>query len=450
MDKWLRNTNIVKIVALGIAILLWVVVHLDLQENNDTTTPALRNTTVSNVMVQAVYDDTQYSIVSIEPKEVTVVLKGKDSAIRQISPKNLQIKADLSKLAAGTYELPVKPDEPLPAGVTAEVTPDKVRVVMEEKQMKEVPVLIQVTGTPANGYKAGQPVVNPGRVYVTVPSSMVDTVDSARGEISIDKATGTVNKKIKLSAYDKKGNELRASVSPPVAEVEVPVTLPFKTMPLQIKWTGQPARGYAVAGVQQSVEQITVYGPQAVLDKMEIYEGLEVDISGIKEDRVYSLDIPVKNKELQIDPVKVEVKVNVVPSVTKTLDNIPISFNGLNDSLQAKFLSPESGTLNVTVEGTPGAIDKLRAQDLKAAVNVGSLQPGRYDLNANVGLPPFIKRTDDAGKVSVEISQKTVSADRGEASPTPQPTPSPSPSPQPSAAAAGDGKTQTKSNESNR
>ncbi len=29
MDKWLRNTNVVRIVALVIGILLWVVVHME-------------------------------------------------------------------------------------------------------------------------------------------------------------------------------------------------------------------------------------------------------------------------------------------------------------------------------------------------------------------------------------------------------------------------------------
>lgn len=432
MDKWLRNTNVVKVVALAIGVLLWVVVHLDVKTNTGVSSPAPRDYTISNVMVQALYDETQFGIVSVEPPEVTVSLKGDDSKIRELNPSNFKIVADLTELGAGTHELTVAADSPLPKGVTLEIVPNKVKVVMEEKKMKEIPVQIDVTGKPAEGFRAGQPIVNPGRVYISAPASKIDAAVTARAEVNIEGAKTNVIKKVKLAAYDKAGNEVKGSISPPVLEVEIPVTLPLKSMPLQIKWIGQPAKGFAVSAVQQSVEQITVYGTQDVLDKMEFYEGVEIDISGLKEDKQFSVEIPVKNKAVQVEPARVEVKVTVVPSVTKLLESVPITLSAPTEGLQSKLITPENGRFSVLVEGAPGTVDKLRPQDLQGFVNVSNLTPGTHELPISISLPPFVKRLEPLVKASVELSAKV----KAETVPT---TASPSPisaSPSPSAAAA--------------
>lgn len=423
MDKWLRNTNVVRIVALAIGVLLWVVVHLDVETNSYSATGDARNT-ISNVMVQAVYDETQFGIVSIEPSEVTVTLKGDESKIRELNPGNFKIVADLSKLQAGTYDLPVAAESELPRGVSLEIVPGKVKVVMEEKKMKEIPVQIDITGKPADGYRAGTPILNPGRVYISGPASKIEAAETARATVNIEDAKQNVSKKVKLAAYDKYGNEVKGAISPPVLEVEVPITLPLKSMPLQIKWIGQPAKGYAVASVQQSVEQITVYGTQDVLDKMEFYEGVELDITDLKEDKVFNVDIPVKNKALSIDPPKLEVKVTVVPAVTKTLGSIPLNLGVANEGVEAKLTLPDNGLTSVTVEGAPSAIDKLRPQDIQAMVNVSNLAPGTYELPISISLPPFVKRLDAPAKATVEITAKLKTEGQSSAQAiTPKPTP---------------------------
>ncbi|WP_438449057.1 CdaR family protein [Gorillibacterium sp. sgz5001074] len=404
MDKWLRNTNVVKVVALAIGIMLWVVVHLDVETNSGKATPSVPNTTISNVMVQALYDETQFGIVSIEPSEVTVTLIGDTAKIRELNPSNFKIVADLTKLTAGTYELPVTADSPLPKGVSLEIVPNKVKVTMEEKKMKEIPVQIDVTGKPAAGFRAGQPIVNPGRVYFSAPASKIENAVTAKAEVNIEGAKANVTKKVKLIAYDKAGHEVKGSISPPVLEIEIPVTLPLKSMPLQIKWTGQPAKGFAVASVQQSVEQITVYGTQDVLDRMEFYEGVEIDISGIKEDKVYTVDIPVKNKDIRVEPGKLEVKVIVVPSVTKVLEQVPVTLNTPNEGLKAALTAPANGRISLAVEGASAVVEKLKPQDLVGLVNVSNLSPGSYELPISVSLPPFVKRTDTPVKATVQLT----------------------------------------------
>ena len=59
----------------------------------------------------------------------------------------------------------------------------------------------------------------------------------------------------------------------------------------------------------------------------------------------------MRNKVTQLDPAKVTVHVEIVPSITKALENVPITIIGQNESFNTKVTLPETGKLNITVEG---------------------------------------------------------------------------------------------------
>lgn len=415
MDKWLRNTNVVRILALCIGILLWVVVQMDIESTTPSSNPAaVRTNTISNVMVQPIYDENQYSIVSIEPSEVTVVLRGRDADLRKVT--NLQVRLDLTNQGAGTFYMELKPYGDLPSGVSVEFIPSQVKVVLEEKQIKEIPVKINVIGTPAAGFKAGEPIVNPSRVWVTVPASQLDAVEYAVGEVLIDQATSRVKKQVKLTVMDKNGNEVKASASPPAVDVEVPVTAPIKMLPLQIQWIGEPARGYAVASVQQTAEQVAVYGPQDILDQMDYFAGPKIDLTGLTEDKWFSVELPLPQDGLKVEPAKVDVKVTVVPAVAKTIPNIPLTISGQNEGVIVNVVNPEHGVLSVVFEGAPDLMDDLNAQDIRATINVSDLTPGRHIIPVQFSLPPHIKLVDGPIRATVDISLR-------QREPSPNPTP---------------------------
>jgi YbbR domain-containing protein len=51
MDQWLRNTNVVKVLALVIGIMLWAVVHMDDNTMAGTSANGVREEQISNVSV---------------------------------------------------------------------------------------------------------------------------------------------------------------------------------------------------------------------------------------------------------------------------------------------------------------------------------------------------------------------------------------------------------------
>ncbi|MEW9702541.1 YbbR-like domain-containing protein [Paenibacillus sp. SI8] len=408
MDKWLRNTNVVRIVALIIGIFLWVVVHLE--ETNVTGSSPLRERveTINNVAITTKYDDSHYFISSMSPANVQVVLTGKEATLKKVTTNNTyQIQLDLTQVGKGDHQLALTPVG-FPADVEVQVIPRTVNVVVEELQMKEVPVVINVKGTPAAGLKAGQPIVKPNKVYITAATSKLEQIENVRGEVSVDKAQSAVTKQVRLQAFDKNGKEIQVNMNQSVVDVEVPITSPFQTIPLQIKLSGEPAKGFAIASVTQNPEKITVYGTQEVVDRLEFYQGPQVNVQDLKETQEFSLDIPLRNKVTQLDPAKVTVKVEIVPSVSKTIDNIPITIIGQNESYNTKVIVPEAAKLSITVEGAPALIDQIKTEDIQAILDVSNLPPGKHELNVALNLPTYVKRgMPQEVKATVEISEKT-------------------------------------------
>jgi YbbR domain-containing protein len=234
-----------------------------------------------------------------------------------------------------------------------------------------------------------------------------------------------------------------------VVDVEVPVTSPFKQMPLQVKLIGEPAPGYAVAAYTQNPELVTVYGPQDLLDKMDFFDGLQIDISGMKDTLKKTFDLPHKPNVLRVEPAKVEITVEITPSVTKTLDNIPVRMIGKNDGYTAK-LAPDTTALKVTLEGAPGVLDALKSQDVQAVVDISNLAPGMHELPVTLNLPTFIKKPAQEFQAKVEVSPasgtkpsttaKPVTGPlSGAGSPIPSANPEPAPTPGPSRGAGGSG-----------
>ncbi|WP_010277209.1 CdaR family protein [Paenibacillus senegalensis] len=407
MDKWLRNDNVVKVVALAMGILLWVVVHnTEVQNSAGIINSATGDLRYNNVKVEPEYDTETYTVSVIEPSEVAVILRGRQSDLKQVqaSIRSFKIKADLTKYESGTYTAFLH-SSGLPDNVTAEIIPQAVRVVIEEKQMKEVDVVIEPTGTPAEGFRVGKPIVTPGRVYVTVPESRLDEVAMARAEVNVDGASSTVSKQVTLTVIDQNGNPMEdLEVSPQVVDVEVPVTSPFKQMPLQMRVTGQPAAGFSVAAVKLSSEQVTVFAPQNVLDNLEFLEGPPIDLSGIRETTTLTIPLEPTGDLIDINPTEVEVTVEIARSQTKSFMGHSIEIIGQDDSLSAGIVEPDGGTVDIILEGAPSLLNQVNAEDLQAVIDISNLPPGRYELPIKLNLPLYIRKASGPElKATVEI-----------------------------------------------
>lgn len=417
MDKWLRNSNVVRVLALLLGILLFLVVHMDDQQTPSSRVPETATSTeIDDVSIEPVnLDDAKYALVSMEPEHVRLRITGRPSALSRINPLHAKVQLDLSEATKGEQTMRLAAVG-FPDGLRVEIIPDRVTVVLEEIVNKEMAVEIEVQGTPLKGLVAGTPIVQPNRVFVRTPKSRADSVARIVGIVNVEGATETVSKQVKLVAYNKNSEIVEAEITPSVVEVDIPITLPSKTMPLQIPLTGSPAPGFSLASVWQSVQEVTVYGNQEYLNSLEFYNGPEIDLTGLAESRNLTLQIPLRGDVVSVEPSTVTVSINLIGAQRRTFEGLPISVSGLPDEYELTFLDPADGVMDVTLEGAPDLLNELQPEDIDIVLDVGNLPTGEHQVKLAFGLPSYVQVVQDQpATVRVRISEAAQPAG-GEAS----------------------------------
>ncbi|MBW7476281.1 hypothetical protein K0T92_16230 [Paenibacillus oenotherae] len=421
MDKWLSHPTSLKILSLVMGILLWAVVHFDSDSPPNTVASLTETQDIAAVKIKVVgLDDRKYALRLLEPTTVKLRVTGSRSDLLSASPDDYKVTVDVTGIAEGRTTLPVKVS--LPNGIDyVRVEPQSVNVVLEQMLTKEYEVSIKTDGLPGKGYKTGTPIVKPNnRVHVTLPEDRMDSVSFVGARVSVEGEEETVTeKKVKLLVLDKNGKEMTdAIINPSVVEVEIPITKPFKKLPLQIGFTGKLPKGLAIASFEPGVEQVTVYGPQDVLDKYDFYDGINIDLSKLTQSGTIELDIKPEEGIATVDPATVTITYRIVNAESKLLSQLPVTIIGLSDGLKAKLTSPADGTVDLPVEGAANVLTGVSVKDVQLIADLSGLGPGNHVVPIDIHLPRFVAHSADIPlSITVEITDATAVSAPGESEP---------------------------------
>lgn len=406
MDKWLSNPTAMKLVALALGLILWAVVHFDDSQPAPAVTSSLETKTFSTVKVQPYgLNERSYVLQGFDPPTVKLTVRGTKSDLLRATTEDYRVRVDLSTVTEGEHTLTLRAE--LPRGVDlVSMTPDTVKVTVEELQTKEFEVEIATKGTPVQGYKAGIPILRPtNRVHVTLPSGELSRVVKVAGTVSVEGESKTIkSKSVKLAAYDSAGNPIEGAVlDPAVLEVDVPITNPYKTVPLQFKLLGHMPPGLSIASFKPDAEQVTVYGPQNVLDKVEFVEA-DVQLAQLTKSGKVTIKLQGVDAITEYSPAEVNVDIDVVLSSTRSIQGLPVTIEGLGEGLHAKIVDPSTEKVDITVQGAPAMLDTLQPGDVDVVADLSGRGPGTYTVPIVVNSPRFIDQAGGNMSVTVEIA----------------------------------------------
>ncbi|MDG0791333.1 CdaR family protein [Cohnella ginsengisoli] len=209
---------------------------------------------------------------------------------------------------------------------------------------------------------------------------------------------------MKLVAYDGSGQEIPgAEVDPAVLEVEVPITNPFKQVPIQLKLIGQLPSGLSVENLTPSAEQATIYGPQTELDKIDFIEA-DLNLSEVTKSGKVDITLNKSDAITEVSPAAITVDVQVVLTQTRTIQGLPITIKGLGNGLKMQIMNPASGQADITFKGAPAVLDKLQPGDVSVEADLSGRGPGTYTIPLNVNSPRFVDQSGGNTSIEVEIA----------------------------------------------
>ncbi|MFC4075365.1 CdaR family protein [Salinithrix halophila] len=397
MDKWLQNNTVIKLVALALAIMLWMSV-------NDTSLhfPQDRDDTrmINNVTLEALYDEDRFEVVQV-PDSVNFVLRGDAFSLNMVTPGRYKAFVDLRELKAGRHpNVPVKV-EGLPRGVDVDVRPSSVDVVMEKKQQKEMAVQVNVIGKPDDQFKMGEPVVKPARVLVRGPESVLDQVKAVKATVNAEGAKETISRSASLQIYGENGLLSGVEVNPELVDVTLPVASPNAIVPLKVDIGKYPPKGYAIENLTVNTDQVTVYGSKNDVEALEYYPGPKLDLSKAKNDRTFELPIPLTEGAVKVEPDKAEIKVDIVKSATKTMKDVPVKIKGKDDGSRASIMGETK--LDFPLHGAPSLLKKIKKSGVEAYIDVSNLSNGEHRVPVRLNLPNYIRLEGEEPSVTVSI-----------------------------------------------
>jgi len=186
----------IKLISLLLAFVLWVYVQ-GLEEKERFVSVPLE---VRNV-------PSGFMISSDIPDYVSVVLKGKESSFTGINWNNLRAYIDISNSTGGRIRGVARVDEnSLPQGVSVkEINPRVVEIQVEKVLSKKVEVMPVIAGEPPYGYACTDIVMQPQKVTIEGPESLIESIDSiTTEEINMSDLTESTVMEVSLASPGKK------------------------------------------------------------------------------------------------------------------------------------------------------------------------------------------------------------------------------------------------------
>jgi YbbR domain-containing protein len=184
-----------KLVAVGLAALLWLTVARD---------PVVERGLQVPLQFENVPDD--IVIVGEPPESVHVRARGTSSVLSGLAPGEVVAVLDLSSERPGERLFDIRPETiRAPFGVeVAQIVPGSISLTLERAaEARSVPVVPRLEGEPAAGYVVGNLTVDPPSVEVVGPESRLARLNEALTEpIPIDRATGTIEDRVTVGVAD--------------------------------------------------------------------------------------------------------------------------------------------------------------------------------------------------------------------------------------------------------
>ena len=382
----MNKKNLIRLlVSILIAFSLWVyVVTVISPESEDTffNIPVVLNN-------ESVLSDKGLMLTTEAEPTVNLRLRGNRTDLSNLKTSDITVVADLSKInEAGqqtlSYSVTVN-------GYSFEVvnqTPNQITLDVAEWASKEVPVVVDYTGTLGLDYIAykHEAVLNYENVTLTGPKEVVDQVTQAVIEVNLDDKTETISESYRYTLCDENGEPVdAASLKTNVAEVTLTLRIQrVKEVALLLDVTYGGGATKDTTTITMSEEIIKVTGSEKQLEDLNSITVGSIDLSQIEEDQTMTFPITLQVGMENLTGVS-EVTVDIAfhDLATKVINVTKFLVSGKPGNLDYEI---GAKTMPVTLRGPQELLDTITEENVSLLINLseGEIGGDLYDAQVMI------------------------------------------------------------------
>ena len=297
MKLKLTDNLFLKILSVGIAVLIWLVVmNINDAEKTKVFSKSVKliNTDVitENGKVFRVVEGTDYVNVRVRTrKSVIDELSADDFIVTADMQKDLKLNNTMVGISVECKNRNVKVDE----HVT--LSRSNVEVSIEDSATEQFQVHVRKVGTENDGLVVGSLIPEQTIIKITGPISLVQRIKTVEAPVDVTGIPVTSVRTCELKLIDGLGGEIDNTYLNYVGKadgINVTVTmLNTKTVPLRFTYSGTPAENYIVKDVSYKPETIEIAGTGSVLSGISRWEvpAEAVNVDGIDDELQLVVDL---------------------------------------------------------------------------------------------------------------------------------------------------------------
>lgn len=318
MDNWFQSKWFVRIISLAFAILLYVFVTIEVEvdkpeESQSIFTGSQKEVElIKDIPIDVRIDSDKY-VASGVPESVDVSLEGSVSILTPVvRQKNFTLFIDLTDYGEGTHTVEIE-HENIPKELSAYIDPKEIDVTIEERATATYDVEVELINEDLvpTGYEVKQPELNVDEVTVVSSKSMLEQISLVKVYIDVANEKEAIkNRELPINVYDSQGNKLQVNVRPETLIASVDIVRPSKEVSLKIPTEGKIPDNYTLKALTPEVENITIYGKKAEIDKIDEVTSKPINLSEINNSEEITLEIEVPDN-IVISQKKVKVNIEL-------------------------------------------------------------------------------------------------------------------------------------------
>lgn len=386
----MKSKLVTGLISVVFALAVWMYVVTVVSPNSDKT--------FENVPVitqgEAILTERELMVTSTDITTTKLHLEGSRIDLNKLNPSNIIVTLDVSKLdRAGTHRLQYSVSFPGDIAANAitvlSKTPGFVKVTVEERITKTVPLEIQDIGAVADTYMADKEnmVQDVENVVVTGPRSAVDQIAKALITLDLEGRSESINGEYAYVLCNAENTAVSQEdlkmVTTDVEQVNLSLRIvKIKTLPLTLNIV--EGGGATTANTQINIDPpyINISGSDAALEGLDNLELGTVELGAILEDS--ALTFPIKLPEGVLNETglnEATVKISFPELALRTLTVKNIQAVNLPQGINVELITQ---ALEVTVRGPKAKIEALTEEAITVTVDLTNTETGTLKLKAQI------------------------------------------------------------------